>query len=73
MECYSINPFTEDDTIASIDLKAGLLKLSLTERWIILLLTQGYSIREVEDMIDLPRATVQDTKDRAIKKLRGIM
>ena len=64
---------TEDDVIDLIDFKASLQKLTSTEREIILLVNQGYSIREIEEKIDIPRATVQDIKDRAINRLRGMM
>ncbi len=64
---------TEEDVIASIDLQASLQKLSPTEREIILLCNQGYSIREIEAMTNLPRATVQDIKDRATNKLKEMM
>ena len=63
----------EDKTIFSLDLQASLQKLTHTEREIILLFNQGYSTREIEEMVDLPRATVQDTKDRALKKLKRMM
>jgi len=68
-----INIPTEDDVIDLIDFQASLQKLTSTERKILSLFTQGYSIREIEEMIDIPRATVQDIKDRAINRLRGIM
>jgi len=68
-----INGSAEDDIIDLIDFQASLQKLTSTERKILSLSTQGYSIREIEEMIGIPRATVQDTKDRAINKLRNMM
>ena len=68
-----INIPTEDDVIDLIDFQASLQKLTSTERKILSLSTQGYSIREMEEMINIPRATVQDTKDRAITKLRKML
>ena len=65
--------FNEDDIITSVDLQVSLQKLTPTEREIIKLFNQGYSTREIADKIDLPNSTVQDTKDRAIKKLKEMM
>ena len=65
--------FNEDDIIISIDLQASLQKLTPTEREIIQLFNQGYSIREIAEKINLPSSTVQDIKDRAIKKLKEMM
>jgi len=67
------NSINEDDIVASIDFQASLQRLKPIEREIILLCNRGYSVREIEEMINLPRATVQDTKDRAIKKLKEMM
>ena len=64
---------TEDDAIDLIDFKSSLQKLTQTEREIILFINQGYSIREIEEKINIPRATVQDIKDRAINRLRKMM
>ena len=63
----------EDDIITSLDFKLSLQKLSDTEQEIIKLCNDGYSVREIASLIDLPRATVQDIKDRAIKKLKEMM
>ena len=67
------NSINEDDIVASIDFKLSLQKLKPTEREILLLCNQGYSIREIAGKINLPSSTVQDTKDRAIIKLKGMM
>ena len=67
------NAFDEDKTISKIDLQISLQKLTPTEREILLLCNQGYSIREIEEMISLPRATVQDIKYRAINRLKEMM
>ena len=64
---------TEDDVIDLIDFQASLQKLTSTEREILSLSTQGYSIREIEEMTNLPSTTVFRIKDRAINKLRGMM
>ena len=56
-----------------MDFQESLQKLTSTERKILSLFTQGYSIREIEEIIKIPRATVQDIKDRAINRLRGMM
>ena len=60
---------TEDDVIFSVDLQASLQKLNPTEKEILTLSSQGYSKREIADMIDLPETTTQDIKQRAINKL----
>jgi len=73
MESFSTDPFIEDLAIAKIDLEESLQKLFPLEREIVLLFNQGYSTREIEEMINLPRATVQGTKDRAFKKLKRMM
>ncbi len=67
------NSFDEDKVIFNLDLQASLQKLTPTEREIVVFSNQGYSIREIEEMIDLPRATVHDTKDRALNKLKEMM
>jgi len=67
------NAFDEDNVIFKIDLQTSLQKLTPTEREILTLCNQGYSIREIEEIINLPRATVQDIKDRAINRLKGMM
>ena len=85
-ENYGVNPpenskpfwednhaFTEDKTISRIDLQASLQKLTPTEREIIDYFNQGYSKREIAEIINLPETTTQDIKDRAIKKLREMM
>ena len=64
---------TEDDVIDLIDFKVILQKLTSTEREILSLFTQGYSIREIEEMTNLPSTTVFRIKDRAINRLRGMM
>ena len=64
---------TEDDVIFSVDLQASLQKLPPTEKQILILFNQGYSKREIADMIDLPDTTVQDIKSKAIKKLKEMM
>ena len=64
---------TEDDVIFSVDLQASLQKLNPTEKEILTLSSQGYSKREIADMIDLPDTTVQDIKSKAIKKLKEMM
>ena len=66
------NP-TEDDVVDLIDFQTSLQKLTSTEREIIILVNQGYSKREIAEMIDLPETTTQDIKQRAITKLRGMM
>ena len=67
------NTFDEDKVVFKIDLQNSLQKLTPTERKILLLCNQGYSIRDIEEMINLRRATVQDIKDRAINKLKEMM
>ena len=68
-----INIPTEDDVIDLIDFQVNLQKLTSTEREILSLFTQGYSIREIEEMTNLPSTTVFRIKDRAINRLRGMM
>ena len=65
--------FNEDEIITSVDLQASLQKLTPTEKEIILLFNKGYSVREIEEMINLPSSTVQDIKQRAIAKLKEMM
>ena len=67
------NAFDEDKVVFKIDLHASQQKLTPTEREILLLCNQGYSKREIAEMIDLPDTTVQDTKDRALNKLKEMM
>jgi len=67
------NAFDEDKAVFKVDLQTSLQKLTPTEREIIKYYNDGYSIREIEEIIKLPRATVQDIKDRAIKKLKEMM
>jgi len=67
------NTFDEDKVVFEVDLQTSLQKLTPTEREIIKYYNDGYSIREIEEIINLPRATIQDTKDRAITKLRKMM
>ena len=67
------NAFDEDKVIFKIDLQASLQKLTPTEREILTLSSQGYSIREIADKIDYPTMTVQDTKERAVNKLKEMM
>jgi len=67
------NVFDEDKTVFKVDLQTSLQKLTTTEREIIKYYNDGYSIREIEEIISLPRATVQDIKDRAINKLKEMM
>jgi len=67
------NIYNEDKVIFNLDLQASLQKLIPTEREIILLCNQGYSIREIEEKINLPSTTVFRIKDRAIKKLKEMM
>ena len=66
------NP-TEDDVVTSLDFKLSLQKLTATEREIIKLTNVGYSKREIASVLNLPDTTVQDTKERAIKKLRTML
>ena len=70
-EDNSVN--NEDKVIFNLDLQASLQKLTPTEREIISLCNQGYSIREIAEKINLPSITVQDIKDRAISKLKEMM
>jgi len=65
--------FDEDKVVFKVDLQTSLQKLTTTEREIIKYYNDGYSIREIEEIISLPRATVQDIKDRAINKLKEMM
>jgi len=67
------NSFDEDKVVFKVDFQTSLQKLTSTEREIIKYYSDGYSIREIEEIINLPRATVQDIKDRAINKLRKMM
>jgi len=67
------NAFDEDKIVFQADFQTSLQKLTSTEREIIQLCSQGYSKREIAEMIDLPDTTVQDIKDRAINRLRGMM
>ena len=70
-EDNSVN--NEDKVIFNLDLQASLQKLTPTEREIISLCNQGYSIREIEEMVNIPSTTVFRMKDRAIKKLKEMM
>lgn len=65
--------FNENDIITSIDLQESLQRLNQTEREVILLFNQGYSKREVAEMINLPETTTQDIKQRATSKLKEMM
>lgn len=67
------NAFSEDKTISKMDLQVSLQKLSPTEKEIIQLFNEGYSVRDMVEMINLPRATIQDIKTNAISKLREMM
>ena len=67
------NAFNEDKIVFQADFKTSLQKLTSTEREIILFVNQGYSKREIAEMINLPETTTQDIKQRAISKLRGMM
>ena len=67
------NAFDEDKVIFKIDLQASLQKLPHTEREILTLCNQGYSIREIAEKIGIPTMTVQHNKDRAINKLKEMM
>jgi len=67
------NGITEDDIVTSIDFQTSLQKLTSTEREIIQLCNQGYSKREIAEMINLPETTTQDIKIRAINKLKEMM
>jgi len=64
---------TEDNIITSIDFRTSLQKLTSTEREIIQLCNQGYSKREIAEMINLPETTTHDIKQRAINKLRKML
>ena len=68
---YSFN--NEDKIITSIDLQNSFKKLDEIEKEILELCNEGYSIREISVMQDIPRATVQDIKDKAIRKLQEMM
>ena len=67
------NAFDEDKVIFKIDLQASLQKLPHTEREILILCNQGYSIREIEEIIDLPSTTVFRIKGTALIKLKEMM
>uniref|UniRef100_A0A6H1ZN06 Putative sigma-70 region domain containing protein n=1 Tax=viral metagenome TaxID=1070528 RepID=A0A6H1ZN06_9ZZZZ len=67
------NIYDEDKVIFNIDLQVSLQKLTPTERKILTLCNQRYSIREVEEMINLPSTTVFRIKECAINKLKGMM
>jgi len=67
------NSIKEDDIVTSIDFKESLQKLTSTEREIIQLCNQGYLVREIASILNKPTMTVQDTKDRAINKLRKML
>jgi len=67
------NGINEDSIITSMDFQESLQKLTSTEREIILLYNQGYSVREISLLVNIPTMTVQDTKDRAITKLRKML
>ena len=67
------NVFDEDKSVFKADFQTSLQKLTKIEREIIKYYNDGYSIREIEEIINLPRATVQDIKDRAIIKLKEMM
>ena len=67
------NAFNEDKVIFKIDLQKSLQKLPPTERKILILCNQGYSIREIAEMLNIPTMTVHHNKDRAIKKLKEMM
>ena len=67
------NIYDEDKVIFNIDLQASLQKLTPTEREILLLCNQGYSIREIEEKSNLPSTTIFRIKDKAINKLKEMM
>jgi len=67
------NAFDEDKVVFKVDFQMSLQKLTPTEREILKYYSDGYSVREIEEIINLPRATVQDIKDRAISKLKEMM
>ena len=67
------NIYNEDKVVFNLDLQASLQKLTPTEREIILLCNQGYSIREIEEIIDLPSTTVFRIKGTALIKLKEMM
>jgi len=67
------NAFDEDKIVFQVDFQTSLQKLTSTEREIILLINQGFSKREIAEMINLPETTTQDIKQRAITKLKEMM
>ena len=67
------NAFDEDKIVFQTDFKTSLQKLTSTEREIIQLCSQGYSVREIASIIDIPTMTVQGIKERAISKLKEMM
>ena len=67
------NAFTEDKTVYKMDLQRSLQKLSPIEKEIISYFNQGYSKREIADMVNLPETTTHDIKERAIRKLKEMM
>lgn len=62
------------DTIQRVDLVEALEQLTQEERLIISLSTiQGYTVREVSDIMDKPQGTISSKLYRAIDKLRSIL
>jgi len=67
------NIYDEDKVIFQVDFQESLQKLTSTEREIIQLYNQGYSKREIAEMINLPETTTHDIKQRAIIKLKKML
>lgn len=62
------------DSVHRMDLQQALEELSEEERLIINLATiQGYTVREVAEMLDSPQGTVSSKLYRALDKLRGML
>jgi len=67
-------PTLGDSTAGSLDLRAALKKLVATDRMILVLsVLEGYTTREVADMLHMNHATVRSRKSRALEKLAEML
>ena len=65
---------TVEQSLSRADLLAALSKLSAQERQIVLLsAVQGYTLREIAQVMRAPQGTVSSKLCRAMKKLRGLI
>ena len=63
-----------EDIAGKLDLRSALKKLVATDRMILVLsVMEGYTTREVADMLNMKHATVRSRKSRALEKLAEML